>query len=107
MANIAQAIDCPMIVLAAIAKDGFRKPGRLMWDHAIVPRIMESGGNDEDIQAWKKTSYFVGDAAGRTGDHSDTDRKWANNVNLRFYTPEEFFLGHEVPYNASNDSKSV
>lgn len=33
-------------------------------------------------------SYFVGDAAGRPSDHSGTDRKWAMNADLKFYTPE-------------------
>ena len=33
-------------------------------------------------------SYFVGDAAGRSNDHSGTDRKWAMNAGLKFYTPE-------------------
>ena len=33
-------------------------------------------------------SYFVGDAAGRPNDHSGTDRKWATNAGLKFYTPE-------------------
>lgn len=33
-------------------------------------------------------AYFVGDAAGRPGDHSGTDRKWAMNARLKFYTPE-------------------
>jgi hypothetical protein len=33
-------------------------------------------------------SYFVGDAAGRPDDHSGTDRKWAMNAGLKFYTPE-------------------
>ena len=33
-------------------------------------------------------SYFVGDAAGRPNDHAGTDRKWAMNAGLKFYTPE-------------------
>lgn len=33
-------------------------------------------------------SYFVGDAAGRPNDHSGTDRKWAMNAGIKFYTPE-------------------
>ena len=33
-------------------------------------------------------AYFVGDAAGRPGDHSGTDRKWAVNAGVKFYTPE-------------------
>jgi len=41
-------------------------------------------------------AYFVGDAAGRPDDHSGTDRKWATNAGLKFYTPEEFFLGNSA-----------
>lgn len=30
----------------------------------------------------------MGDAAGRAKDHSDGDRKWAENVGIKFVTPE-------------------
>ncbi len=36
----------------------------------------------------KKNSYFVGDAAGRADDFASTDRKFALNVGIQFYTPE-------------------
>ncbi|KAK0522687.1 DNA kinase/phosphatase Pnk1 [Tilletia horrida] len=36
-------------------------------------------------------SFYVGDAAGRAGDHSDVDRKWAGNVGVAFFTPEQYF----------------
>lgn len=36
-------------------------------------------------------SYYVGDAAGRTGDWSDCDRLFAENLGVLFHTPEEFF----------------
>lgn len=36
----------------------------------------------------KKDSYFVGDAAGRADDFASTDRKFALNVGIQFYTPE-------------------
>jgi bifunctional polynucleotide phosphatase/kinase len=42
----------------------------------------------------KEKSFYVGDAAGRTGDFAGTDRKWAMNVGLRFYTPEVRTGGH-------------
>jgi bifunctional polynucleotide phosphatase/kinase len=41
----------------------------------------------------KSASFFVGDAAGRQytsnkSDFSSTDRKWALNVGIPFFTPE-------------------
>lgn len=39
----------------------------------------------------EEASFYVGDAAGRAGDHSDTDRKWAVNAKLKFMVPEEHF----------------
>ena len=39
----------------------------------------------------KTLSFFVGDAAGRKKDHSDADKKFAENCGLTFHTEEEFF----------------
>jgi bifunctional polynucleotide phosphatase/kinase len=55
-------------------------------------------------QPEKEFSFFVGDAAGRhykgkRSDFSSTDRKWAHNVGLNFFTPEEYFLGQLVHTN--------
>lgn len=35
--------------------------------------------------------FYIGDAAGREGDFSDVDQKFAENLKVTFYTPEEFF----------------
>lgn len=46
-------------------------------------------------------SFYVGDAAGRKNpkDHSDTDRKMAENAGLTFHTPEEYFLSQPIDPN--------
>lgn len=49
-------------------------------------------------------SFFCGDAAGRPvnwapgkkKDHSMADKLFAENLGLKFYTPEQYFLGHSV-----------
>ncbi|KAG1832802.1 polynucleotide kinase 3 phosphatase-domain-containing protein [Suillus variegatus] len=78
--------DVPFRILAASAKDGFRKPMPGMWNE--LERIFAEDGVRIDNNA----SFFVGDAAGRTNDFASTDRKWAININISFYTPEEYFL---------------
>ncbi|KAH8833480.1 polynucleotide kinase 3 phosphatase-domain-containing protein [Flagelloscypha sp. PMI_526] len=75
--------DLPFLVYAAPNKDQFRKP-RIGTFHISA-------------------SFFVGDAAGRqrpqNSDHSDCDIKYAANIGIQFYTPEEYFLGLPKPTN--------
>ncbi|KAL4065401.1 polynucleotide kinase 3 phosphatase-domain-containing protein [Scleroderma yunnanense] len=85
--QIAAALpDVPFRILAASAKDGYRKPMPGMWTE--LERIFKEHG----VEINKESSFFVGDAAGRPNDFASTDRKWALNVGIPFYTPEEYFL---------------
>ncbi|KAH8116055.1 PNK3P-domain-containing protein [Phellopilus nigrolimitatus] len=89
--SIAKALhDVPFVIFAATAKDVYRKPMPGMWV-ALEKLALEAG-----ITIDKAQSFFVGDAAGRKADFSGTDRKFALNLNLQFYTPEEYFL-HQAP----------
>jgi len=45
-----------------------------------------------------ESCFFVGDAAGRPGDHSDTDKVFAKAVGMQFYTPEEAFGAERPPW---------
>ncbi|XP_020705827.1 polynucleotide 3'-phosphatase ZDP isoform X3 [Dendrobium catenatum] len=65
--------------------DPFRKPMTGMWK--IFTEHFNSG-----IALDMDQSFYVGDAAGRTNDHSDADIKFAQAVGLKFYVPEKFFL---------------
>ncbi|KIM57653.1 hypothetical protein SCLCIDRAFT_1219345 [Scleroderma citrinum Foug A] len=78
--------DVPFRILAACAKDEYRKPMPGMWNE--LERIFK----EHDVEIDKGSSFFVGDAAGRPDDFASTDRKWALNVGIPFYTPEEHFL---------------
>ncbi|KAJ7750282.1 polynucleotide kinase 3 phosphatase-domain-containing protein [Mycena metata] len=95
IALIAAAVpDLPFMLFAATAKDNYRKPMIGMWQE--LERLYEAGG----VKIDKASSFFVGDAAGRnypsstkSKDFASTDRKFALNVDVPFYTPEEYFLG--------------
>ncbi|KAL7412832.1 polynucleotide kinase 3 phosphatase-domain-containing protein [Mrakia frigida] len=85
----------PFQLLAALEKDHFRKPMTGMFDYyqdEILPTLYGEG-----VEVDLESSFYVGDAAGRPArvggakDHGDGDRKWAENVGLRFYTPEMYF----------------
>ena len=96
-----QLPNVPFRIFAASADDEYRKP-MLGMLHALKS-IYTSGNvemgklhyrsvfpvaNINNTSADMAESYFVGDAAGRPNDHSGTDRKWAMNAGLKFYTPE-------------------
>ena len=59
--DIAESIDIPLIVLAAIGRDVYRKPCIGMWNHLIQ---QENGNVTPDYLQ----CFFVGDAAGRLAD---------------------------------------
>lgn len=74
-------LNIPVIVFMATGDDEFRKPKTGMWKQlsAVIPNI-----------DWRST-FFCGDAAGRPGDHADSDLMFAKNQNVTFYTPEQLF----------------
>ena len=62
----------------------FRKPYTGIWD--LLP-----------VEVRNRVKYYCGDACGRPGDHSSTDRYFAQNVGIPFYTPEQIFLNQASP----------
>lgn len=87
-------IPVPVQIYASTENGKYRKPSIGMWG-------MFSKGGNQGVRADPKVSCYVGDAAGRgkdwapgkKKDFSDSDRKFAINLEMDFKTPEEFFLG--------------
>ncbi|RKP28137.1 polynucleotide kinase 3 phosphatase-domain-containing protein, partial [Syncephalis pseudoplumigaleata] len=90
-----ERLNVPVQIYAALEKDIHRKPRVGMWTRMLL------GQGDTGVDLAK--CFYVGDAAGRPAgwsagrrkDHSDCDRKFADNVGLSFYTPEEYFLAEK------------
>ncbi|KAL2041201.1 hypothetical protein N7G274_006146 [Stereocaulon virgatum] len=95
--SIFSHFDFPLTLLAACARDLYRKPRTGMWTE-----LLEDLGLDEGDGPDLQCSFFVGDAGGRAArkgakaDHACSDRDLASNVGIGFKTPEEYFL-HEEP----------
>lgn len=76
-------------MLCATAKDGYRKPGTGAWRYAA----QTNGGVGLDLAR----CFFVGDAAGRPGDHSDSDLGFARAVGVEFHNEVDFFRRMHPP----------
>lgn len=81
-----ELLNIPLVLFAAIGDDEYRKPNLGMWNNALT--IFK----DVDMNA----SFFCGDAAGRNvglpdADFSDSDKKFAENIKLKFFVPEQIF----------------
>lgn len=76
----------PVVIFCACRQKNspYRKPLRGMWN------LLESHLAQTNRYIQIETSYFVGDAAGRPSDFSDSDKRFAAALKLKFYTPEDW-----------------
>lgn len=74
---VAALLDVPLQVFGCTDYGYCRKPSVGMW--WLLTR------NNEGIEIDMSRSFYVGDAAGRKGDFSDSDLKFALNLNLKFH----------------------
>lgn len=82
--NFMSKLSLPCMVFIATGDDNYRKPNIGIWEKIkeIVPKI--------------DYSFFVGDFLGRPQDFSDTDKKFAENIGIPWYSPEEIFSPTKV-----------
>ena len=76
-----------MWVFAATGKKSiYRKPSGGMW--GILRKYIVDIDDEKSI--------YVGDAGGRRTDYSDDDRKYAEEIRIKFKIPEEIFPNNEI-----------
>lgn len=77
----ALGVNCSVFISCGYCT--YRKPKSRMWTFwQEQSEIPHNHPNDR----------YIGDAAGRPGDYADSDLTFALNCNIRFETPEQFFL---------------
>jgi len=79
--NSLSSLNYPLYINCAYKKE-LHKPNPFMFTSFLD---LYSGNFD------KNSSFFVGDALGRKGDFSDSDKVFAENIGIKIYSPEEFF----------------
>jgi bifunctional polynucleotide phosphatase/kinase len=98
-----KGVVCPILVYVANGYNMYRKPHTGIISEHFIPFLQKH--NVASIAEW----IYVGDAAGRDGDFSDTDRKFLMNIELLmrslktiktatpyFQEPEQYFLGKKA-----------
>lgn len=76
--NVLSKLEIPIRVYIGVS-DEFKKPSKKMWDLF----------KDKSVEITEK--FYCGDALGRTGDWSDSDKVFAEVCDLLIKTPEEMF----------------
>ncbi|KAL6121974.1 hypothetical protein NUSPORA_01026 [Nucleospora cyclopteri] len=110
-------LEIPFYLCASLLDSRFRKPSLGMFydlasQLAVSREKVEKSvylnsnaiSNDRDECSFSYTDkesvlgcfedvFYVGDSAGRNNDYSDFDIKFAYNLNVPFFVPDEFFAG--------------
>ena len=78
--NVLSTLNIPSLISVGYEEND-KKPNRTMFDIIIKNKKIDMN-----------KSFFVGDALGRQGDWSDSDRKFAENINIKkIYSPDDLF----------------
>ncbi len=81
-----QSLGFSILTMVSTSSGLYRKPSPKMWEYFV-----------ENFAPCVVSTIYIGDAAGRRGDFSDSDLKFALNANINFNTPEGFFLDKNEP----------
>ena len=77
---VMKQLEIPLFVVIATEKCDY-KPNPILFNTLF-------GENSIN----KEESFFVGDALGRKSDFSDSDKVFAENIGIKWYSPEDIFI---------------
>ena len=77
--NVLEKLNIPMFVVIATEKSLY-KPNTMMFNVFIEYNKLN-----------KEKSFFIGDALGRKGDFSDSDKLFGENIGIKVMSPESVF----------------
>jgi bifunctional polynucleotide phosphatase/kinase len=87
---VMELLKIPLFVVIATEKCDY-KPNPILFTTLFGEYIIN-----------KEASFFVGDALGRKTDYSNSDKVFAENIGIKWYSPEDIFvnktLSFELPY---------
>lgn len=108
VATLPESIRAVVDMMAALGTCRFRKPLRAAWD-LYLQKLDEQGARPSGFQL--ALSFYCGDAAGRGAgggrkkDFAGTDRWFAYNAGLQFYTPEGLLGYPDRPLSQENQER--
>ena len=80
--EISKKLDVPIQVIGCTDTGYSKKPSIGLW------KLLEKN-NSKEISL--SNSFYVGDSAGRNNDSGDADIKFAINIGIKYYTPDEYY----------------
>jgi bifunctional polynucleotide phosphatase/kinase len=83
--TLLEKIGVPCYVFIATGRDKYRKPAVGMWEKFVSL-----------LDVPVEFAFYVGDALGRPQDFSNSDKEFAENIGIPYYSPEEFFDSTKV-----------
>lgn len=91
-------LNIPIVSLVSIDDDINRKP------NTGILRFLDYIGF---INISYDKLFYVGNEGGRKNDISSNDRKFAFNLNIKYYTPEEYFINYPIDNNYILDDLGI